>query len=360
MRLRALFILTALIATLFVWGCSDKKPTSNIPNPNDTTSTFTTTWNSAGYWEVTVNATNTSQYAYYGLARKDTLTLTADQAASNTSWNIGFKRSGIILNGGASGPGDVEAVDLATCGHIDSTDFMGFDNSGSLPDTSWASDSFSLVINNWYLYNHTTHELTPTRYVYIMKDASGNYVKFQVYSMMNPGMPPNMGMLTIVYKYSGSSPTFTGAPDTLTLDATGGTAYIDFSTGSVVHPADPRSSTDWDLEFTNYEVHQNATIFGPGQCGTYEVWREQTDSTNFNETSTAPTAPQAYFADNLGSVMANWYDYDGNSHILSSKNHVYAIRSGGHNYKLQIVTYYKDISGTPVSGWYTFRWAALD
>jgi hypothetical protein len=360
MKLRITFILLAIVAALSIWGCSDKKPTSNNPNPNDTTGTSTTTWNSDGHWETVLNATSSSDYSFYGFAHKDTVTLTSGQAASDTNWNIAFKRSGITLNGGASGPGHVEAIDLASIGNADSTDFASFTSPSSLPESSWTSDSYSLVIDEWYSYNPNNHMLNPTRYIYVMKDALGNYVKFQIHEMENPGMPPNMGTITILYKYSGGSPAFSGPPDTLTFDASSGPVYIDFSAGAVSHPADPTTSTDWDLEFTNYDIHQNATVFGIGACGTYEVWQDQTDSTDFNETTTAPTVPQAYFADNLGSVMANWYNYDGNTHILTSKNHVYAIRSGSHTYKLQIISYYKDIGGSPVSGWFTFRWAELN
>ncbi len=362
MKIRSALILMAFSATFFIWGCSNKKPTSSIPNPGDTTGTVTTLWNDGGYWQTTLDATSTGHFEYYSFARRDTVTLTDQQAQTDDSWNLAFKRSNIILNGGVSGPGDVAGLDLAHAGSIDSTDFMAFRNVGMLGmDTTWMSDSYSLVIDEWYSYNPNTHSLAPIRNVYIMKDANDNYVKFQVIGIDNPGMPPNMGTISIAYNFAGTSPTFSGPPDTLVFDATsGGPIFVDFSAGAVTNPADPRNSTDWDLEFENYEVHQNATVFGTGHCGTYEIWRDQTDPTSFNETMTAPTAPQAYFADALGSVMANWYNYDGNTHTLSSMNHVYAIRVGAHHYKMQIITYYRDIGGTPVSGYYTIRWLSLD
>ena len=227
-------------------------------------------------------------------------------------------------------------------------------------DSGYVSDSYNLQINEWYSYDFNTHHVAPTRDVYIMKDANGNYVKLQVIGMQG-GTQNTMGTISIQYIYAGSSPSFTGAPDTLTFtDSTGNPVYVDFSAGAVTTPSDPMNSNDWDLEFTNYDVHQNNTIFGHGTAGTYEVWRAQTDPTNFNETPSAPVEPQAYFPDQLGSIMTNWYDYDGNTHILTSKNHVYVIRHAGHHYKLQLMSYYKDIGGTPVSGYYTFRWLPLD
>ncbi len=358
MKFRIVIFLAAAALAMFAWGCSDDKPTGNNNNPGDTTGTTTTTWNTGGYWETTVNASNASEFIHYSFARKDTVILTPAQAETDTSWNIAFKRSSVILNGGVSGSGDDAGIDLATAGHADSTNFAGFSDLGSI-GSDWVSDSYNMIIDEWYSYNPQTHALSPTQNVYIMKDATGNYVKFQVISMVNPGMPPNMGTVSIQYIYSGSSPNFTGAPDTLTFDGSG-TVYVDFSSGAIVTPANPATSTDWDLAFTNYEVHQNATVFGPGSAGTYEIWTDQTVPTDFNETLSAPTAPQAYFADELGSVMTDWYSYNGQTHTLTSKQHVYVIQTGAHYYKLQIITYYKDVGGTPVSGWYNFRWAELD
>jgi len=328
--------------------------------PLDTVSTPTTHRDNEGNWETILDATSSSQFAYYSFVTRDTITLSPDQAPNDTRWDMGFRRSSIILNGGVSGIGNVAGIDLALMGHEDSTDFAGFNDIGSLGDTSWVSDSDNLVIDEWYAYDPNIHRLTATDYVYIMKDVEGNYLKFQVDEIEHAGVPPDMGTITIQYIYSGSSPSFSGPPDTLIFDASGGgPIYVDFSAGTTTNPSDPRNSLDWDLEFVNYEIHQNATIFGIGACGTYEVWQDQTDATDFSETPEAPTAPQAYFADQFGSVMTDWYNYDENTHVLTSKNHVYAIRNDGHYYKLQVITYYRDIGGNPLSAYYTFRWLEL-
>lgn len=328
---------------------------------SDSISTPTTHWENDGYWESLVDATSSSHYSYYSFSRKDTVAISDSQAPSDTSWDIAFKRSTVILNSGVSGNGGVDGIDLAAIGNPDSVNFDALTDIGSLGNPTWIEDSYDLIVDDWYSYNPNNHTLAPTRYIYIMKDALGNYVKFQVSNMANPGMPPNMGTITLVFDYSGASPNFPNSPDTLSFDASGGgPIYIDFSSGAVVNPSDPRTSTDWDIAFTNYEVHQNSTVFGPGSAAAYAVWQDQIDPTDFNETMTAPTAPQAYFSDNLGSVMTNWYNYNGDTHTLTSKQHVYVIRDGSNYYKLQITTYYKAIGGNPVSGYYTFKWLALD
>jgi len=357
MTLRFTTIITAALSLLLAVGCSDNKPT-NSNNPPQNTST--TEWNDAGYWVTTIDATSSDRFVYYSLTSRDTVSLTDQQAESSTEWSIGFERSAIILNGGVSGMGGVAGVDLAAIGNADSTDFTGFSDPSIITDNDWVSDSYDLVVDDWYSYNPISHMLDLTQYVYIMKDAAGNYVKFQVIGMEGNGMPPNMGTVSIQYDYAGATPDFPGTPDTISFDGSGGgPIYVDFSAGMTTTPADPQNSLDWDILFDAYEIHQNNTIFGMGSAGAYPVWGDQTDPTDFNETMSAPPVAQAYFPDQLGSVMTDWYNYDGNTHTLTSKGHVYVIKSGTAYYKLSIVTYYRDINGTPVSGWFTIDWVEL-
>jgi hypothetical protein len=358
-------MLMPIPAGLIMAGCSDDKPTGNNNNPGDTTSTTTTVWNSSGYWDTSnLDASDTAQaadYTYYSFSQRDTMTLTDQQAENDTSWDIAFKRNNVILNGGVSGSGNLDGVDLAAINNADSTDFMAFDDPSSIGDNDWQRDHYELMITDWYSYNPDDHSFSVTGNVFILKDAVGNYVKFRVESMMNPGAPPDMGMISLLYIFSGSSRNFSGMPDTLTFDATsGGPIYVDFSSGSTVNPANPDNSTEWDIVFINYEIHQNNSMFGSGSTETYPVWQLQDDPTDFNETMVAPPEPEAYFADTFASVLTDWYAYNPETHQLPSRNHVYIIRDASVMYKLQIVTYYKNVGGNAVSGWYTFRWAALE
>jgi hypothetical protein len=361
MKLRVMFGLFAVTILLFCWGCSDKKPTSS--DPSDTS---TTIWQSDSlYWETqNLDASSYSDYVFYSFAERDTVTLTFDQALSSTAWDIGFKRVGIILNDGTTGAGNVQGVDLAAINHPDSTDFMGFNDPSSIDSSDWGQGSYALVIDEWYTYS--MHTVTPTQYVYIMQDAVGtNYVKFQIIFIENAGMT-NMGTISIQYIYAADSHDFTGiTPDTLTFnDSDEGPIYVDFSAGTTTNPTDPLNSTDWDISFENYEVHQNNTIFGSGNVKTYEVWMNQSDSTDFNETTIAQTSAGAYFADAYGSPMTDWYNYipgtDDTTPQLPSKNHVYVIRDGSHIYKLQIMSYFHSELGPSVLGYYTFRWKELE
>jgi hypothetical protein len=344
-----------MAAALFAAGCSDDKPTSNNPPAN----TSTTIWNSAGYWETgDLDASSIDDYIFYSFATRDTVTLTLDQALNSTAWDIGFRRVSILVNSGASGAGTTRGLDLSALGEVDSTGFVPFSSLTGVDTTGLEAGSFSLTIDDWYSYNPVTHQFDITQYVYIMQDAIGGFVKFQITDMENPGMPPNMGTISIHYIYSADR-SFNEPPDTLIFDATsGGPIYVDFSTGATVNPTDPRTSTDWDLAFENYEVHQNNTIFGSGDAGTYEVWQDQTDPADFDETPAMPDMAPA-FPDDFGSPLTEWYNYTGPpQHLILSKGNVYLFKSQDLAVKFQIQSYYDHDSGD--GGYYSFRWAELE
>jgi len=347
--------LILFIAALFIGGCSDDKPTSVNPPEN----TSTTTWNSSGYWETTdLDASSYDDYIFYSFARRDTVTLTFDQAMNSDEWDIGFRRVSILVNSGASGAGSTRALDLTAKGEVDTSAFVNLVDLSGVDTTGLESGSYNLSIDEWYSYNPVSHQLDLTGYVYMLMDATGGYVKFKVSGMENPGFPPDMGTLSICYIYS-TDVNFDEAPDTLTFDASsGGPFYVDFSSGSIVDPTNPQASTDWDLEIENYEIHQNNTIFGPGDAGTYEVWQGQEEPTDMMETVSVPDGIP-FFPDDFGSPLTDWYNYTGgDDHLVLSKKNVYLVTSGNLFFKFQIISYYSHGAGAP-SGYYTFRWAEL-
>jgi len=344
--------------TILIFACSDKKTTTPT-GPDDTA---TSTWiEDGGYWRSLVDATSYDDYVYFSFVDEDTVTLTDEQATDNESWDIAFKRTYIILNGGVSGIKGVSGIDLEAIDSPDGTDFDAVADTSDVDGNSWIEDDYDLVVDEWYSYNPQTHQLTPTNYIYIIKDAEEKYVKFQVIGMEGGGMPPDMGSITCRFVYAAEGYDVSGDPDTVTLEIGTGTGYLDFSTASEVMPADPMTSTDWDIAITSYEIHLNSNHFGPGVATAYPVYQELEDSTDFDEVSDAPTQSQGYFWDELGSILTDWYLYTGPpNHQILSLDHVYLIKSGDTVYKLQIYSYYHPDLGTEGDGWYTFYWAELD
>lgn len=134
-----------------------------------------------------------------------------------------------------------------------------------------------------------------------------------------------------------------------------GRAFVDLDTASVVTPDDDGSSSaDWDLAFGGPDVFTNSGPSGPGAgkafgpLGLLEFLAE--------------TPPEVPFlaADQTGGALRDWYAYEGSSHALYSRYHVYGLRRGdGRLFKLQVLGYYGEITGAPVSAVYSVRYAEV-
>lgn len=138
--------------------------------------------------------------------------------------------------------------------------------------------------------------------------------------------------------------------------------YFSFATGSEVVPADPATSTDWDLAFQRFHILSNGGVTG-GSGAAVAIVSGQA----FADVSAAPadgyvedsadgddddTIAESAFSDGDG-----WYAYDPATNRLSPYPNVYVVRTGsGAFFKLAIVDYY-DAAGT--SGHPQFEWAGL-
>ncbi len=347
----------ALAMLVAVIGCSDKKTT----NPNPPSNRSTTEWvDSISCWLSVVDGSSYTAFKYFSFGTKDTVSITDDQALTDTSWDIAFRRTVVKTNSGISGIKNVRVANLAMAHSPDSINFNGVTDTTGIRDRDWMSDSYAYAVGDWYTYDQMHHTINLTNYVYTLKDAEGKYVKFTVSGLYGGGMPPNMGNIVIRYVYAGSGTDISGVGVTDTVMVGADTAYFDFSTGSVVTPADPSNSLDWDFAIASYDIHLNSNMFGIGQAAAYL----NTDSlgiprTDFEGITVAETQPTAYFQDAAGSAFTEWYDYNENTHQLTSKKHVYLVKVGTDIYKMQITSYYYPVNGQNTSAWYTFKWLKL-
>ncbi|HEX5098092.1 MAG TPA: HmuY family protein [Polyangiaceae bacterium] len=150
-----------------------------------------------------------------------------------------------------------------------------------------------------------------------------------------PGPPPEQTELT--FEVSATEP-----------------VYLKLATPEVVTVANPKSTTDWDLAFVGYDVLTNGGIsgsaagaaFGPLDVSVFAFPDE-------------PVDVPFWIVDAAGGVFWRWYAYDGSSHALYSRYHVYGLRSADKLYKLQILGYYGDVQGAPVSALYKLRYAEV-
>jgi hypothetical protein len=341
--MKRVFLFTGLVAivALLAIGCSSDDdpngPGNGTPGPNTTVRD-----DSGTYWVTRIDATSEDEYTYYSFARKDTVDLTAEQAEGSTEWDVAFMRSIVITNSGSSGPGTVLGADLVVIG--DATEFADVTsaNADAVQQEQWQSDGQNLVIDNYYVYNPQTHQLDMTHIVYAMRDADGQFMKVQ-FTEIYGGDQSTIGNYVVKYVHNPSGIDLSGAGITDTIDGSVG-FYYDFSSGMATTPADPQNSLDWDIKVSQYDVFLNSSFSGIGDAAANPAhWLiDMADSTDFDAYSEAISVPQAYFQYQECSVFTDWYDYDGATHTLSSKGHVYLVKVGSSTYKLEIETWYGD------------------
>lgn len=315
--------------------------------------------------------------------------LTDSQAAESTNWDIAFKRSVVILNGGVSGQGSVsgfftgnnsEAYDgngdaifdwfaAATADSelddfevIDSSD-VPLDGEGN-PDASvFTSDTPSLVIvgdgtsDGWWLYDFTTNTVSanPANWWIIRTDTGDAYVKFHVTEVLYE-ITEQLFYVTVESVIQNAGETSFTTPHTVTfaIPEGGGSVYYDYESLALVP-----SSGAWDLR-VGYDpgtrllsMYTNGGLSGSGSGGAFPLGTDPDSFTNGADMSQIPF----YFTDSAGGIFIDsiWYAYNltGNDHQLWPNYRVYLIQSQGEVFKVQILSYYHP--QTTQSGWYTVR-----
>lgn len=116
---------------------------------------------------------------------------------------------------------------------------------------------------------------------------------------------------------------------------------------------DDAASTDWDLAFEGLDIFTNGGASGPGAGSAFgPLDREEL---------LGDTVPEVPFMqqDAAGGAFLDWYDYDGTTHALWSRQHVYGVRDGAKLWKVQILGYYGEVAGAPVSALYQIRYAEV-
>jgi hypothetical protein len=130
--------------------------------------------------------------------------------------------------------------------------------------------------------------------------------------------------------------------------------YVDLARPAVVEIADAKSSLAWDLAFIGFDVLTNGGLSGPG-----DGWAFGPLPVSFFAFPDEPIDVPFRILDGAGSTFLGWYAYDGTTHTVYSRYHVYGLRSGGKLYKLQLLGYYGDVEGAPVSALYRLRYAEV-
>lgn len=114
------------------------------------------------------------EFTYYSLTEN---TVISASEAGTTKWDIAFKGTSIIVNGGSSGPGQGAGQVVSSL----------FSEVTTAPESGWVQDSESGFAipsgsgNGWYNYDPQTHAITaiPGR-VLLIRTADGRYAKVSI------------------------------------------------------------------------------------------------------------------------------------------------------------------------------------
>ena len=305
-----------------------------------------------------VFTTEPHDFTYFSFEDQDVVALTDAEAAESAEWHIAFKRSEIRLNGGISGPGNVTGFDLMGAEDVVAEEAFDAITAMDIPTAdAFIADGPAYAIGEWYSYDSASHRLAVTGHAYELRTANGQFAKFVVDGMEGASRA-DAGRITFRWVVADGTD-LTGAAHSATVDVSGGEeVYFSLSSGEPVAPTDPSTSLDWDLHFSGYIIRLNGGISGSGQGGAFPAY--QTDQT-FEDIAEAMGF--GYFADKSGSAFSSdtgeWYSYDSTTHILSTRHHVYVIDTDAGFYKMQLLSYYREVEGSPVSGFITFRWRPL-
>jgi hypothetical protein len=125
-----------------------------------------------------LNSESTKNFTFFSFD-DDQIVLTSDSATSK--WDIGFRGTTIILNGGNSGPGQAEGQIVSGI----------FDELTEAPELGYVSDNASakaiLGSNGWYTYTGTAsvpnHAILPIAgKIIVVKTSDGKYAKVEIIS----------------------------------------------------------------------------------------------------------------------------------------------------------------------------------
>lgn len=309
-------------------------------------------------------------FVYYDLDNKVVVELTEEQAKTDTTWDIAFKRSGVYLNqhsdnavkayatGNNSDFFDTDGKAIADSfiaanAETELGDYLAVKTSDIPTDeTMFVGDVTSNIIEGFYDYNSSTHVITAADTNYFIANSDGAFTKFRATSITTAGR--GIGQITLQTAYQGSSDVEFSAEQELIIDAALACSgdvthvYVDFDTNQEVTMAD-----DWDINFPCAEDKTAADF-------TINIADDAQAMHDFENNYDAidPTAVAYYgLQENSYSVKAfdstPWYQYGVNGgHLLWSQFDIYLVKTPTKTHKLQLTSYY---NADAVSGNISFR-----
>jgi len=94
------------------------------------------------------------------------------------SWDLGFQRTKIITNGGATNPGGT--VGVLNLGQVPFSEVVEIPRTGYIEDGRSLGKLINKGIADWYTYRTRTHNIESKRNVYVVRTAGGRFLKMRI------------------------------------------------------------------------------------------------------------------------------------------------------------------------------------
>ncbi|WP_218309287.1 HmuY family protein [Alteromonas antoniana] len=302
---------------------------------------------------------------YFDLDTQTEVSLTEEEAATDTTWDIAFKRTSVFVNTHQETPVSVYFTGNNADFYDDSGEPVADKFLNATPDSeledylaitaedipqadAFITDSESQVIgDSFYHYDMTTHVVSPADDVFYIVSSDDNYTKFHVTNIVTEGRGLGEITLEVMHQSAVDGQAEFAQPVDITLNAVGCVEplFIDFDLQQAVTEAD-----NWDVQIP---CGDGAAEFAMLLADDATVLRTDGETHTGIDPEAAPF--YGFSEDNVTDYAFDaspWYFYDSTSHLLHSQFGVYLIQTAGATFKLQITSYYDD-AGT--SGSYSFR-----
>jgi len=125
---------------------------------------------------ITLDASSPEKWVYFSFSRGATIDI---PDRSSLQWDLGFKRSLIISNGGETNPkgeGGIIVLENTPFESVTEAPATGY----TLDTRISPEETENLAIKKWYDYSYWSHTLTPKNNIYIIRTSDGRYAKMQI------------------------------------------------------------------------------------------------------------------------------------------------------------------------------------
>ena len=362
------FSLTAVVASMALFGCGSDDSNNSRADDNGSGGDIKS-WQS-----LQVNAASYTDWTYVSLTESKTLVLDEAASATSTDWHLAFRRTGIKLNGGVSGEGNVVGALVETQGEYYESDLpiasvftnadadteaSALDVTYDITSMEYVEDTYNTVFSDFYIYNPTTHQISEnTDSFWMVRHADGEtYSKLTIDTLSYGNV-----ILKYVTQASGTVQ-FAGTEQTLTAAFSDGQTRMCLDLDNKTTVDCGTAADSWELMYevdltsrtilmwTNggVEGSGNAGVFGNLDIANIDSYVSATDSNGQDITRHYSTdASQSIFTEH------SWYAYNlSGQHKIWPNFRTYLINLDSEDttsaqYTVQVADYYSlGASGSP-------------